>query len=166
MTTLPRPLLIALLGAVLLGAAFFATQMAAGAGEETVEPAPSTEAAPAGGSAPAPAAERERPELAPKALAAGRALARGKMVVVLFTQDGADDDATRQAVRALPRRSRRVAVFRDRVGNLARYGPVVAGLGISQAPSVVIADRRREARVLEGYVDPKSLRQALRDTAR
>jgi hypothetical protein len=59
-----------------------------------------------------------------------------------------------------------VAVFRDRVDNLADYGPLAAGLGISRAPSVVVVDRDRRARVLEGYLDRGSLRQAVRDALR
>jgi len=106
-------------------------------------------------------------ELSGKALDAARALERGKVVVVLFTQRGADDDATRNALRELPRRSSsRVAVFRDRVDNLADYGPLAAGLGISRAPSLVVVDRDRRARVLEGYLDRASLRQAVRDALR
>lgn len=125
------------------------------------------------GAAPSPrrSAPGTRPkppgELSGKALDAARALERGKVVVVLFTQRGADDDATRSALRELPTgRSARVAVFRDRVSNLADYGPLAAGLGISRAPSVVVVDRARRARVLEGYLDRGTLRQAVRDALR
>lgn len=105
--------------------------------------------------------------LSGKAVDAARALERGKIVVVLFTQRGADDDATRSALRELTtKRSSRVAVFRDRVSNLADYGPLAAGLGISRAPSVVVVDRDRRARVLEGYLDRGTLQQAVRDALR
>ncbi len=86
-------------------------------------------------------------------------------MVFLFSQSGAADErATRHAVRALKRRGR-LAVFSDRAENLGRYGPLVLGTGISQAPAVVIVGRDREARVLEGFVDRGSLRQHIKDAA-
>ena len=197
MVSLSRPMVFALIGAVLIAATFMVTRV--GAEEEGAGPAPSPSVdtsdpgaeAPRADARPAPgpsrAGTRDAPskavpsprrstlgtrpkppgELSGKALDAARALERGKVVVVLFTQRGADDDATRNALRELPRRSSsRVAVFRDRVDNLADYGPLAAGLGISRAPSVVVVDRDRRARVLEGYLDRGSLRQAVRDALR
>ena len=201
MASVSRPMVFALIGAVLIAVTFMATRV--GAEEEGAGPAPSPSADTSDPGAEAPRADARRParpapdpsragtrdapskavpsprrstpgtrpkppgELSGKAVDAARALERGKVVVVLFTQRGADDDATRNALRELPRRSSsRVAVFRDRVDNLADYGPLAAGLGISRAPSVVVVDRHRRARVLEGYLDRGSLRQAVRDALR
>ncbi|MGI8674270.1 MAG: hypothetical protein ACR2KD_03115, partial [Thermoleophilaceae bacterium] len=131
-------------------------------------PAPSRAGAREVPSRAAPGPRRSTPGTRPKppgelsgmALDAARALERGKVVVVLFTQRGADDDATLSALRELSvKRSPRVAVFRDRVSNLTDYGPLAAGLGISRAPSVVVVDRDHRVRVLEGYLDRGSLRQ-------
>lgn len=171
---LPRPLLFALIGAVLLGAAFFATQVMAGGGAgEPGRPAPpsaDTASVPAPGSPrpgkPAPAPKKPG-ALSGKAIPASRALQEGKVVVLLFVQrDAADDDATARALRALKSGGSPAAVFVDRIENVADYGPLAATLGISQAPSVVIADGKRRARVLEGYQDEGTLRQSVRDATR
>jgi hypothetical protein len=59
-----------------------------------------------------------------------------------------------------------VAVFIDKLSNLADYRRVVEGLNVSQAPSIVIVDRAKQAQVLEGFIDAGSLRQAVADVAR
>lgn len=194
MVSLSRPMVFALIGAVLIAVTFTVTRVSPEeeAGEPVPPPSAETSGAPrADASRPVPGPSRAgardapskavpsprrstpgtRPKppggLSGKAVDAARALERGKVVVVLFTQRGADDDATRSAVRELPtKRGPPVAVFRDRVSNLADYGPLAAGLGISRAPSVVVVDRDRRARVLEGYLDRGTLRQAVRDALR
>ena len=197
MVSLSRPMVFALIGAVLIAVTFTVTRVSPEeeAGEPVPPPSAETSGDPRadapGASRPAPGPSRAgardapskavpsprrsapgtRPKppggLSGKAVDAARALERGKVVVVLFTQRGADDDVTRSAVRELPtKRSPRVAVFRDRVSNLADYGPLAAGLGISRAPSVVVVDRDRRARVLEGYLDRGTLRQSVRDALR
>jgi hypothetical protein len=92
-----------------------------------------------------------------------RALARRKVVVLFFTQRlSADDVATRIAFRRL-RRRRDTAVFAAPLERLERYGAAVSRLGVSQSPSIVIIGRNRKARLIEGYVDPGSLRQYVAD---
>lgn len=89
-----------------------------------------------------------------------RALARKDVVVLLFTQNGgADDAATRAAVRALED----VTVVIDRIEDIGKYRRVVSALGINQAPAVVIVDREGKARLVEGYTDPGSLAQQVED---
>ena len=91
------------------------------------------------------------------------ALRENRKVVLFFYQPRAlDDQATAEAVRALGGR-RGVTVLRDRVGNADRYGTLVEELGVSQAPSIVLVDRRGEARLLEGYIDARALAQAVAD---
>ena len=100
---------------------------------------------------------------------AARALEQGRVIAVLFTlEEGADDSATRSALRSLktgPGKSR-VAVFSDSIANVGRYSRLVGGLGISQVPSIVIVDSERQARLLEGYVDAGTLRQSVADAQR
>jgi len=91
-----------------------------------------------------------------------RALESEKTVVLFFRQPGADDDATESAVRSL-RGKKRVAVFSDGIAHLARYRLVVTGLGITQAPSVVIVGKSRKAVLIEGFVDKGSLTQQVLD---
>jgi hypothetical protein len=97
----------------------------------------------------------------PKRLA--RALDDHRKVLLFFHQDrGLDDKATAEAVREAARHSRAL-VLKDDVRNTKRYGDLVENLGVNQAPSIVIVDRRGEARLLEGYVDGRTLIQELAD---
>jgi hypothetical protein len=92
-----------------------------------------------------------------------RALERRKVVVLFFFQPGASDDAaTAGSVRGL-RKRKSVAVFSDRIKDVGRYGPLVGGVGVSQAPSIVIIGRDRRARLLQGFVDAKTLAQEISD---
>jgi hypothetical protein len=109
------------------------------------------------------ARRREAAERRGMPLSVARALRDRKVVVLFFSGTSSiDDRATGRAVAAL-RGQRGVAVFADRIGRLGRYRAVVGDLGISQAPAVVIVDRTRSARVVEGYVDPRTLAQDVAD---
>jgi hypothetical protein len=92
-----------------------------------------------------------------------RALKAKKVVVLFFRQRrGADDTATAAAVRSL-RRRRGVAVFSDGIDDLAKYRRVVSALGITQAPAVVIVDRKGEAELAQGFLDEGTLNQLVVD---
>lgn len=92
-----------------------------------------------------------------------RGLARKDVVVILFSQSGASDDAaTRRSVRAL-RGLRGVTVVSDRIEDIGRYRRVVSDLGIDQAPAVVIVGRDGKGSVVEGYTDAGSLAQQVED---
>jgi hypothetical protein len=101
-------------------------------------------------------------------LPAARALADDKVVVLFISRGGAaDDTATRAAVESLDEAfGGRVAVFTDGIQNLPAYQPLLAGVGVSQVPSVVIVRPERRARLIEGYVDEASLRQHVTDALR
>jgi hypothetical protein len=92
----------------------------------------------------------------------GAIRAHRKVVLFFYQPRALDDQATSQAVRALGGRGG-VTVLRDKVGNADRYGTLVEELGVSQAPSIVLVDRRGEARLLEGYIDARALAQAVAD---
>jgi hypothetical protein len=161
----PRPILLAVLGLLLLFAAFLA--LGAGArlrgAEPAVEPAP----APTTPSARAPARSGPKPPAGLPAPVARALEARGVVVLLLTDPRAADDRATLESVRDLERRPLPgVAVFRDRLERLGRYRDVLRGLGVSQVPAVVIVGPDRRARVVEGYVDPASLRQRVLDARR
>jgi len=179
-----RPLLIVLIGAVVALAGFYATQgsrNSTGSAPAEVTPAPQVEPAaqpkaqkatadkpvaekPAEKAADKAARRRDRAKEAGVPPSVARAIEARKTVVILFRGSGsADDRATGRAVAAL-RGQRGVAVFTDRIGRLGRYRAVVGDLGISQAPAVVIVDRGRSARVVEGYIDPTTLAQDVADT--
>ena len=181
-----RPVLLALVGAILALGAFYATSGGREAAtDSSSEPArPAAEAPPAGtqrapdrktnaaGRSAGGAAERPRPggarRQAPRgaaALPAGvtRALARKRTVVLFFYERrAADDDATARSVSSLRGRPG-VRVFSAPVSKLGRYQALIGGAGVSQAPAIVIVGRDRAARLVEGYVDPESLAQLVAD---
>lgn len=100
--------------------------------------------------------------------AVANALASGKVVVLLFTEGGAADDVeTAQHFRALGQLGGRVRPFRAGIKDVGRYAGIVADIGLSQAPSVVIV--RPDLKVvppIEGYVDTQYLLQRVKDQLR
>lgn len=171
-----RPLLIALVAAVVAAVGFYATQGSRNAADDPA-PVASTPAPPAEPAAPkaketrtevASIAKRAERSRAKREASAGvprpvqRALDARKLVVLFFYKPGsADDQATARGVSAL--RSRNVAVFTDPVDRLAKYRKLIGQLGISQAPAVVIIRKDRTARVVQGYIDPATLAQDVAD---
>ena len=117
---------------------------------------------PAAKATPTPGAKKPSAATAGVPPKVARALKSEKTVVLFFRQPGADDDATESAVRSL-RGKKRVALFSDGIAHLARYRLVVTGLGITQAPSVVIVGKSRKAVLIEGFVDKGSLTQQVLD---
>ena len=95
---------------------------------------------------------------------AERAVAQGRKVVIFFQNPrGLDDQAVNDSVRALRRETKNVVVLTDHVGNADEYGSMVEDLGVNQTPAVVVIDSRGSARLIEGYVDSKSLVQVVAD---
>lgn len=185
----PRPILIiAVLGAVLLAATFYTVR---GAREQSqsdaiskavqtaqpqpVKPTPGVRA-PAGPKQKAPAKPaKPRPARPAARKGAGarvglprrvaRAIGQHKIVVVVFYRRGlADDDAVARAAASV--RSRRASVFTASPKQLASYKQLVAGLDLSSLPATVIVGRDRKARVVEGFVDGRTLAQEVADSAR
>ena len=205
--TLPRPVLIALLGVALCAAAFLATRSANDTSVGTTPPAPAPAtthkvtkpATPAKKHAPAthkaaPAQDKPvhkaaaKPEVKPqtvapakpetkpaepavspevaKTLPAIKALARGDVVVFFFTHAGpADDTGTAQAVKAL-KGEKHVSVFKVGLEDLETYRPVLSGAGVSQVPAIVVVKAGKKARLLQGFVDARTLRQTVADARR
>jgi hypothetical protein len=207
--TLPRPVLIAILGLALCAAAFLATRSANDTGS-TVTSVPSqpspivkhTPAKPAKASKHAAAKAHKsvpatQPSAAEKANAAARAatspqattkpatppkpavspeirktlpaikaLASGKVVVFFFTQPGAaDDTGAAIAVRGLAQ-DKKVKVFKVGLKDLETYRPVLAGAGVSQTPAIVAVKAGHKGRLLQGFVDARTLRQTVADARR
>jgi hypothetical protein len=94
------------------------------------------------------------------------ALAQHKAVIFFFSRPGAaDDTGTREAVRAVAGNPR-VLVVRAGLKDLSTFGPVLSGAGVSQVPAVVVAHAGKQARLVQGYVDPGTLRQTVADALR
>jgi hypothetical protein len=106
------------------------------------------------------------PGVSPRILPVVRALGQDQVVVLFFSQDGsADDSATRTAVNGV-KGMKGVAVFNAGIGDLALYRPILANVGVSQVPAVVVVRPGRQAQLLEGFIDKSSLRQAVADALR
>jgi hypothetical protein len=104
--------------------------------------------------------------VSPRILPLVRALGQDQVVVLFFSQSGsADDSATRDAVRGV-KGMKRVAVFNAGIDQLAMYRPILANVGVSQVPAVVVVRPGRKAQLLEGFIDKGSLRQAVADALR
>jgi hypothetical protein len=197
--TLPRPVLIALLGIALCAAGFLATRSAndTGSAVTSVAPTPTpihstaksgnpAHAAKAHKAAPAqhkpavtkphaaaPATTKPQtttkppvsPQLA-KTLPVIKALGRGDVVVFFFTHPGpADDTGAAIAVRGL-KQEKHVKVFTVGLNELETYRPVLAGAGVSQVPAIVVVKACHKARLLQGFVDARTLRQTVADARR
>ena len=171
-----RPFVLALLAAVLASATFVSMRSAGErARADASTPAPTVQSAtPAPSKAPSKAkpeparAAPAKPPVAKKAADTGvppkvqKALDAKRTVVLFFRQGGADDSATASAVRSL-RGTKRVSIFTAELSKLARYRRVIADLGVTQAPSVVIVGKDRKAVLLEGFIDSGTLKQQVRD---
>lgn len=178
MPAISRPILIALVGAVVALVAFYATRGAQDSTEAAAPPPPPAATSPTADRAPeADDASAKRAGAEPRKAgkrrkgrarrgvppALVRALDARKVVVLfLYARHAADDRATARAVAAL-RGKPGVAVFSDPIGRLARYRKVIGTLGIGQAPAIVIVGANGAARVIEGYVDPATLAQDVAD---
>ena len=169
---LPRPTLLALAGALLSLISFTAMRtIATQSASDIPVPDIPTHAATAGSGTPAPKADaapapkppEPRVEDVPRQVA--DALADGKLVVLLFTEKGAaDDQATAQHFAAVAQLGGGVRTFRAGISDLGRYAGIVAQLGITQAPSIVIVrPDLRAVPPIEGYVDTQYLVQRVKD---
>ena len=177
---LPRPALLAILGLALIAAAFLGTRSMRAAEDEpapppakpaTATPSPSapekagakTDRTPARPARAAAAAGEGPVDRLPRRLA--RAIEDRRLIVLLLAQPGGADDAeVGAAVRAL--RPLGPRVFVDEITQVDRYAPIAQGVAVGQAPSTIIFTSDRRARLVEGYVDPTTLRQLLVDASR
>jgi hypothetical protein len=187
---LPRPILIALLGLLLVMGGLVTVHNLTKSSEPSTssqvaaprlappstlghKPAPhkAAPAKPAAKPQPkAPAPKGARPagagQVAGIPTAVADALAHHRVTVLFFSQAGADDDAAREAVSALRSKARWAAVFSEDIGRLDAYQSVVGNLGVSRAPAIIVVNRESSARVLEGYVDAGTLLQYAEDARR
>jgi hypothetical protein len=96
-----------------------------------------------------------------------RALARNKVVVLLFWNPvGTDDRSVKRALNGLSRRGGKVAVFSDRLKHVSRYTQITAATNLSQTPTLVVVNPRGQARVETGYLDRASVQQLVVDALR
>jgi len=170
---LPRPTLLAVAGALLSLISFTAMRTI---GTQSIGDLPVPEVgtqAVAGDPAPASKNSAKDPKPAPPPeprvddvpRPVSAALADGKVVVVLFTEKrAADDQATASHFAALSQLGGGVRTFRAAISQIGRYAGIVAKLGVSQAPAVVIVrPDLRAVPPIEGYVETQYLIQRVKD---
>jgi hypothetical protein len=169
--TLPRPVLLAIVGVVLAGSLFVFSRRGAEttpsipAPSQTVQPT-NPSATPQSKSAPAPA-DKGKPGSRGLPSPVARALDAKKTVVILFwSTGGIEDRSVKNSVNRLPRNGGKTAVFTDQVSNLSDYTRITAAASVTQTPSLVIVNRKGQAEVLNGYYDFQTIRQYVRNAAR
>ena len=162
--SLPRPVLLALVGTVLLAGMFMFTRSRSGGSSSSSTPAAvqSPGAATSPTKPPASNSGAAGSKTSGQGLPAkvGRALDAKKVVVVLFwNRNAVDDRSVHRAVSRLPHHKGHVAVFNDGVAHLSRYTRITATAQVTQTPAIVIVDRRGAAEVETGYLDFATINQ-------
>jgi hypothetical protein len=125
-----------------------------------------TEAKPAPNAA-APAARPAKPaatDASRRAAAVVRDISRGKVVVLLFwNAKGADDAATRAAVRGLSSYGAKVAIHVVPISRVGEYESITRGVTVNQSPTTLVIDRKRRSRTIVGLSERGELTQAVDD---
>jgi hypothetical protein len=86
------------------------------------------------------------------------------VVAVLFWNPHAvDDRAVRQALLGVPRRGGKVAVFVDRPRRAYRYAKITSVADVNHTPALLVVNRREEAKVVTGFLDPVTVEQQVID---
>jgi hypothetical protein len=185
---------IAVLGGLaLIVAVFFMMNMKKGSSDSSstaasAAPAPATSTppaigstspppgSPATGSPTAPSAPPATGTVSPDALVPGPGLPKpviaawkgGDTVVLLVArQGGIDDRLVRNSVRSLSEPG--VSIFVTKANRVARYSRITQGVGVSQAPALVVLRPKRvsgptpEAQVAYGFRDAQGVVQAVHD---
>jgi hypothetical protein len=90
------------------------------------------------------------------------------VVLLIVRRAGIDDRLVRSSVRSLSA-ERGVSVFVTRANKVARYSRITQGVGVSQAPALVVVRPKRvsgptpEAQVAYGFRDAQGVVQAVHD---
>jgi hypothetical protein len=180
--TLPRPVLLGVVGVVVIGAVLFATHRpgATSSTSSTSAPpaaSPTTKPTTKPGSATASKPNSTQKPATPSSKSAAgspglpgpvkHALDAKKVVVILFWNPRAvDDRSVKSSVDRLPRRHGKVAVFSDSVKNLSRYTRITAATSVTQTPSLVVVNRKGQAEVQTGYLDYQTVGQYVQNALR
>jgi hypothetical protein len=144
-------------------------QAAANAGESTSTQGAATGSATksATGTAKAATPAAASGDLAGVPAAVVKAISRQKVMVIgFFTAKSADDRAVRSAMLKADRWGGRVWVKAAPIGQIAAWGRIARGVDVEQSPTVVVVGRDLKATPLVGYVDTRTIDQAVVDSLR
>ena len=181
-STLPRPVLLGVIGVVAVAGLFLVTHR----GQDSAvpaTPAPSQTSQPTSPSASKPEAPAQKNAQQDKNAAPSpdkgakgsrglpgpiaRALNAKKTVVILFWNPrGVDDRSVKASVDRLSKRSGRVAKFTDTMTHLASYTRITSAANVNTSPAVVIVNSRGQAETLSGYYDFQTLNQYVSNAVR
>jgi protein-tyrosine-phosphatase len=101
----------------------------------------------------------------PKPIA--KAIRKQKTLVLLFWNGkSADDKAVHKALTNVDRWDGRVYVGSASIKKISKYGPIARGVDVEQSPTVVVVDTELHAETLVGFVDAKTIDQAVVDAFR
>jgi cytoskeletal protein RodZ len=170
--TLPRPVLLGIVGVVLIGGVFLVTHKPSSTSSSTPAPSQTPQAAQSPASkAPSKATPANPSKTGPASVGlptpVKTALDAHKVVVVLFWNPrGVDDRSVKASLDSVSRHKGKVAVFSDRVENLSRYTRIMAAASISTTPSLVVVNRKGQAEVINGYLDRQTVAQYVRNALR
>lgn len=117
-----------------------------------------------GGSGAAPAATGDLKGLpAPVVKAIGK---QQVMVIGFFNKDAADDRAVRRELAKVDRWNGRVFVKAAPIGKVGQWSRIAKGVDVEQSPTVVVVGRNLVATPLVGFVDTRTIDQAVVDSMR
>ena len=134
------------------------------AGEAAAGSATTTKTAPKTGEAAAAEAGVDLNGI-PKPIA--KAIRKDKTLVLLFWNGkSVDDKAVHKALAKVNRWDGRVYVGSAPIKKISKYGRITRGVDVEQSPTVVVADNKLHAETLVGYVDAKTIDQAVVDAFR
>jgi hypothetical protein len=126
--------------------------------------------APAPAKAASPAARSARPAKPPAATpkatsastAVAAALAKGKVVVLLFwNQQASDDRSVREELAHVSSHGGRALIVAAPVRQVSLFSDSIRGVQVLQSPTIIVIDRRHRARTLVGYTDRAEIGQAV-----
>ena len=87
-----------------------------------------------------------------------------KVVVLLFYNNRSSDDrAVRRALNRVDHYGGQVFVDAHWIKSVSPYQAITRGVDVEQSPTIVVADRNLKAETLVGYVDSKTIDQAVVD---
>jgi hypothetical protein len=96
-----------------------------------------------------------------------QAIRQEKVLALLFWNGkSADDKAVRAALRDVDTWDGRVMVHTAPIKKISKWGRISRGVNVDQSPTVVIVDTELRAEALVGYVDAKTIDQAVADALR
>lgn len=182
-TSLPRPVLMGLVGLLAVVAVFMVTRGRGGNEEASAPPtpapsqsAPSESSAPSGSATapsttPSESSKTTAPTAGPPATSTRTlpkpvktAIDKNKVVVLLIWDPRASvDEDAKSAVDGLSRRGGKVAVFTDKPENVARYTPITGPVDLTQTPTLIVVNRDEVARKATGYLDSVTVDQYVVD---